>query len=254
MPILADYGCNEQAYIDQEKHKASVCPAVCARCGGKSCLIGHGYYLRKAKDEQRSYFIWVKRWLCKICHRTGSVLPNFLFCRRHYLVRVIQAVVVAFYECGQNWKRVAESCAQQGTPSLRTMQRWCKAFARQAVSWLCGVQTFLAQQDSHSSWLDPQGEAAQAANAATALLGASLHLLAWAKTQWSQLEGYGLNDRLRFLGLWGNGRGWADWSEGSSAHTVCHSGQVSGERLRLGTSSPTRRTPKWPPNSFLRKI
>lgn len=207
MPILADYGCNEQEYIDQEKHKASVCPAVCARCGGKSCLIGHGYYLRKAKDEQRSYFIWVKRWLCKICHRTGSVLPNFLFCCRHYLVRVIQAVVVAFYECGQNWKRVAESCAQQGTPSLRTMQRWCKAFARQAVSWLCGVQTFLAQQDSHSSWLDPQGEAAQAANAATALLAASLHLLAWAKTQWSQLEGYGLNDRLRFLGLWGNGRG-----------------------------------------------
>ena len=36
---------------------------------------------------------------------------------------------------------------------------------------------------------------------------ASLHLLAWAKTQWPELVGYGLNDRLRFLGLWGNGRG-----------------------------------------------
>jgi hypothetical protein len=71
---------------------------------------------------------------------------------------------------------------------------------------LCGVQIFLAQQDSSSSWLDPQGEAAQAGKAATALLGASLHLLAWGKTQWSQLVGYGLNDRLRFLGLWGTGR------------------------------------------------
>jgi hypothetical protein len=68
------------------------------------------------------------------------------------------------------------------------------------------VQRFLAQQDSRSSYLDVQGEAPQAANAAAAVLTASLHLLAWAKTEWTQLVGYGLNDRLRFLGLWGNGR------------------------------------------------
>jgi hypothetical protein len=69
------------------------------------------------------------------------------------------------------------------------------------------VQRFLAQQDSRSSYLDVQGEAPQAANVAAALLAASLHLLAWAKTEWVQLVEYGLNDRLRFLGLWGNGRG-----------------------------------------------
>jgi hypothetical protein len=136
-----------------------------------------------------------------------SILPNFLFSYRHYLVRVIQAVVVAFYECGQNWERVSQTCAQHGTPNLRTMQRWCKAFAGHAPTWLSGVQTFLAQQDSSSPWLDPQGEAPQATNAATALLAASLHLLTWAKTEWSQLVEYGLNDRLRFLGLWGTGRG-----------------------------------------------
>lgn len=69
------------------------------------------------------------------------------------------------------------------------------------------MQRFLAQQDSRSSYLDVQGEAPQAANVAAALLAASLHLLAWAKTEWVQLVEYGLNDRLRFLGLWGNGRG-----------------------------------------------
>lgn len=69
------------------------------------------------------------------------------------------------------------------------------------------MQRFLAQQDSSSSYLDAQGEAAQAANVVTALLTASLHLLAWAKAGWAQLVEYGLNDRLRFLGLWGNGRG-----------------------------------------------
>jgi hypothetical protein len=55
--------------------------------------------------------------------------------------------------------------------------------------------------------LDPLGEALQTTNVVMALLAASLHLLAWAKTQWPELVGYGLNDRLRFLELWGSGRG-----------------------------------------------
>jgi hypothetical protein len=72
---------------------------------------------------------------------------------------------------------------------------------------LAGVQTFLAQQDSRSGWLDAQGEGAQAGNSASALLLASLHLFAWAKTEWAGLVEYGLADRLRFLGLWGSQRG-----------------------------------------------
>ena len=116
MSILADYGCDEQAYIDQAKHKQSACPLGCLLCGGNSCLIGHGYYRRKAKGKQQAYFIWIKRWLCKICHRTLSMIPNFLLPYRHYLVQVVQAVVVVFYENEQSWKRVTASCAQDGTP------------------------------------------------------------------------------------------------------------------------------------------
>ena len=207
MTILADFGCNEQEYIDQEKFKDSICPENCPWCGGQNCLIGDGYYRRKAKDKEQAYFIKVKRWLCKGCRHTVSILPNFLVPYRHYLVRVIQGVVVAFYECHQNWAWISKTCAQHEMPSLRAMQRWCKAFANYAPTWLTRLQTFLAQQDSGSSWLDPQGESLQAENAATALLAASLHLLAWAKTGWLQLVEYGLNDRMRFLGLWGTGRG-----------------------------------------------
>jgi hypothetical protein len=129
MSILADYGCDEQTYIDQAKHRESVCPSVCPWCGGKGSLIGHGYYLRKAKGADQAYLIWIKRWLCKICHCTLSVIPNFLLPYRHYLVKIVTAVVVAFFESEQSWKRVTESCAQDGMPGLRTMQRWCKALA-----------------------------------------------------------------------------------------------------------------------------
>jgi len=207
MLILSDFGCNEQGYIAQAKHKESLRPENCPVCGAQGSLIGHGYYERKVRDEQQAYFIWVKRFRCKACHVTLSILPNFLVPHRQYLVRVIQGVVVACFEQGLNWKRVRQVCAQGGTPVLRTLQRWCKAFGGYASIWLAGVQTFLAQQHSASSWLDPQGEATQAGNSGRALLSASLHLLAWAKTEWEGLVEYGLADRLRFLGLWGCLRG-----------------------------------------------
>jgi Domain of unknown function (DUF6431) len=132
MSILADFGCNEQVYIDQEKYKDCARPKGCPWCGGQGCLIGHGIYQRKAIDEQRTYLIRVKRWFCKNCHRTQSILPNFLLPYRQYLVRVIQGVVVAFFEFGQNWGRVTQICAHLEAPNLRTMQRWCKSFAGHA--------------------------------------------------------------------------------------------------------------------------
>jgi transposase-like protein len=132
MSILADFGCNEQEYIDQDKYKDCASPEECPWCGGQNCLIGHGTYQRKAIDEQRVYVIRVKRWYCKNCHRTLSILPNFLLPYRQYLVRMIQGVVVAFYEFGQNWGRITQIYAQLEVPNLRTMQRWCKAFARHA--------------------------------------------------------------------------------------------------------------------------
>jgi hypothetical protein len=38
-------------------------------------------------------------------------------------------------------------------------------------------------------------------------LHAALHLLAWAKTRWANVQDYGWNDRLRFLWHWGAGQG-----------------------------------------------
>jgi hypothetical protein len=87
------------------------------------------------------------------------------------------------------------------------MQRWCKSFEAQAGRGLGVVQTELAQQDSASEWLDPQGEALRAENSAQALLAAAVHLLAWGKSWWVELAGYGWNARLRFLGLWGSREG-----------------------------------------------
>jgi hypothetical protein len=205
--IVADFGPNPQEYCDQEKQRDCPRPERCFGCQTTGSLIGHGYYLRKPKDKNRAYPIWVKRWKCKVCGQTCSSLPSFLLAHRHYLVESVQETLSARFEGEQSWTGVEVGCAKAGTPALRTLQRWCTAFAGQAPHWLGRVQSALAAQDSGSAWLDPHGEAPRARSPALALLQAAVHLLAWAKTQWAELAEYGWNDRLRFLWLWGSGQG-----------------------------------------------
>jgi hypothetical protein len=169
--------------------------------------VGHGYYHRKPKDKWRAYSVWIKRWKCQACGRTCSCLPDFLLAHRHYLVESIQEVLSERVERKKSWAEVEAGCAEEGTPALRTMQRWEASFAGQASRWLGSVQETLAVQDPGSAWLEVHGEAPKADSPAQALFQAALHLLAWAKTQWAQLAGYGWNDRLRFLWLWGANRG-----------------------------------------------
>jgi len=136
-----------------------------------------------------------------------SVLPDFLLSHRHYVVRVIAGVLEDRLEGKLSWAEVKEKNSLAGLPALRTMQRWCKAYGGEAARWLGAVQETLAQQDSFSRWLDPQGEAPRAQTSAEALLAASEHLLAWGKTRWGEATAYGRNERLRFLWLWGANRG-----------------------------------------------
>ena len=203
MPIVADFGPEPQEYIAETKQENAPRPERCPRCGVKGSLIGHGYYWRKPRDQLQAYRLKVKRWLCKECKRTVSVLPNFLLSYRHYLLRVIEAVLALRLESLASWAVILASSASGGYPALRTIQRWCSSFWEQAEHWLKSVQEWLARQDSRSGWLDAQGEALQSNHPAQALLAASEHLLAWAKTAWAELADYGLNKRVHFLWLWG---------------------------------------------------
>ena len=205
--IVVDFGGEVQTYAGLGKGNACPRPVKCPGCGQENRLIGHGYYRRKPKGVRQGYVIWIKRWRCQACQHTTSCLPNFVLSFRHYLLAVIEKAVVVRFEQQASWKQVEEQSAEQGTPALRTIQRWCQSFGVQAAIWLAVVQRVLAQQDSPSPWLDPQGEALRAGNPAQALLAAAVHLLAWGKSRWAGLAGYGWNDRLRFLGLWGSREG-----------------------------------------------
>lgn len=177
----------------------------CPHCRAAGSLVGHGVYWRKPRDGKRVYRIAIRRWRCKQCGRTVSALPDFLLRFRWYLLGVISQVLVRRAEEVASWSEL--EAEWDGAPVVRTMQRWWASFGEQASRWLGEVDRMLAEQDSGSGWLEPQGEAARAPNREQGLLSATGYLLAWGKTRWREMAGYGWNDRLRFLWLWGSERG-----------------------------------------------
>lgn len=202
MQIVFAFEDGVNGYEDAFRVRRLVEIDKCPVCQTVGCLVRHGVYWRKPRDGERVYRLPIQRWWCKTCHHTISALPDFLLRFRWYVLAVVSGVLVARAEEGTSWGDLETEAA--GAPHLRTMQRWWTAFGEQAGGWLAVIQAFLAQQDSPSPWLDPHGEALRGGDARQALLGAAVHLLAWAKSRWVELAGYGWDDRLRFVWLWGS--------------------------------------------------
>lgn len=205
--IVTEFGCDVQTYMKEFKHLHFPRPKKCMNCQAVDLCIGHGYYTRKPLDQQKAYVIQIKRWLCKGCRCTISLLPSFLLRHRHYVLEVIQQVVVTRFEKQDSWSQVSQRCSEEGAPSERTIKRWSQSFSEHASNWLAVVQQTLARHDATLPWLDALGEATQVRETGSALLQAATHLLAWAKTNWAEVIVYGQDDRLRFLWQWGHSQG-----------------------------------------------
>jgi len=211
MPIVYGFQCTVEYYRDHFEELDIPRPGKCPHCQAVDSVVGHGSYWRKPLDRWKDYLIRIKRWLCKACGHTVSILPSFLLRFRRYLLAVVRQVVTARFEDNASWRQIE----QQGTaevdedcvPSQRTIRRWCRSLDEQAPRWLAAVQRVLADHDVTLPLLDPLGEATVAPTSAGALLHGSTQLLAWAKTEWDNLSGYGRDDRLRFLWHWGHAQG-----------------------------------------------
>ena len=209
MVSVTEFHCLVQEYVAHFSELVFPRPTVCLNCQAVDTLIGHGFYLRQPITPTQVYQVYIKRWYCKACHHTLSLLPSFLFRFRHYGLEVTlrEQVVVTRFEDGASWTQVSQRCAIEGLPSPRTIRRWGVSFAAHAPTWWAAIQQTLAHHDASSPSLDPLGENIGPRDALRALLQAALHLLAWAKTQWPEVRDYGRNDRLRFLWHWGASQG-----------------------------------------------
>jgi hypothetical protein len=205
--IVADFCCSVQDYVAHFARLVFPRPDACPCCGQAGSLVGHGFYVRKALDQAEMFVVRVKRWRCKACRRTTSVLPSFLLRFRHYLLAIISQALTTRFEFGASWLEVLRCVALDDQPSPRTISRWCHSFLKHAATWWTAVTMLLAQVATASPALDPLGPAAGPQDAPRGLLHASLNLLAWLKTQMPEMAGYGLYDRLSCLWHWGYSRG-----------------------------------------------
>jgi hypothetical protein len=77
MQILHPFAGSIQHYFeaitDVDRHRPDHCP----QCEARQPLTGHGFYRRTLADAAFDGMIRVRRYLCRCCRRTVSLLPEF---------------------------------------------------------------------------------------------------------------------------------------------------------------------------------
>ena len=77
MQILHPFLGSAQQYTEEVSHMDRYRPDHCPQCQARQPLTGHGFYRRTLVDVGFDESIRVRRYLCRSCQRTVSLLPHF---------------------------------------------------------------------------------------------------------------------------------------------------------------------------------
>ena len=120
-------------------------PSQCPACGraaglpGALNLVGHGFYRRQLlglDDVPRGVVIFVRRFFCRNCKKTTSVLPPEVHPRRWYAGAAIIAALVRHLILGWSADQVREALgAAPGARAWRTLRRWKAQFLGPLWFW-----------------------------------------------------------------------------------------------------------------------
>lgn len=77
MQILHPHTGSVQQYVEQLADADCYRPSHCPLCHAKHPLTAHGFYSRTIIDPSFDGIIQVRRYLCRTCRRTVSLLPEF---------------------------------------------------------------------------------------------------------------------------------------------------------------------------------
>jgi len=106
-------------------------PARCPQCDARQPLTAHGFYQRTLGDAAWDGVIRVRRYLCRSCRRTVSLLPEFILPYLRFSLAVIaRFLTVRLLENGT--LAAAARAAGQPTMPYQRGQGWVRRFLRQA--------------------------------------------------------------------------------------------------------------------------
>jgi len=109
-------------------------PRRCPVCGHDT-IIGHGRRLRNAHDDRRQR-VWIRRGLCRPCHKTFTILPDCLVPLGHYSLRCRQQACERIAS-GDSAEQATPCCQDPArVPDSSSIRRWARRRLFSAWCWL----------------------------------------------------------------------------------------------------------------------
>ena len=109
----------------------------CLLCHARSCLLAHGFYYRTLVHKNFDDSIPIRRYLCRVCRRTVSLLPDCVLPYLRNSTVIISLFLVSRLLAGGSLRQAAQAAFQPGMPYQRG-QFWVRRFRKQAAG-LCAV-------------------------------------------------------------------------------------------------------------------
>jgi len=181
MQILHPAAVSLQQYSDEISDPARYRPDHCPMCDGRDSLLTHGFYSRSIVDVDFDGFIRIRRYLCRLCRRTVSLLPEFALPYLRFSVSVIALFLTARLLEGRTLKMSAVAARQPAMPYQRG-QFWIRRFRKQAAA-LCAALVALTAPTAAPGFVTRALHMLQSAGWITAhrflLSQLRTHLLGW---------------------------------------------------------------------------
>ena len=121
----------DQELSDPNRYRPDHCPL----CHAPDPLRAHGFYCRTLVDVQYDGCIRVRRYLCLLCKRTVSLLPEFVLPYLRFSIQVIALFLVSRLLNSRTLGAAAGAAFQTNMPYQRG-QFWVRRFSQQAPA-LC---------------------------------------------------------------------------------------------------------------------
>jgi hypothetical protein len=123
---------------DPDRHRPDHCP----QCEARRPLTAHGFYRRTLVDMTFDGSLRVRRYLCRCCKRTVSLLPEFALPYLRFGITVMALFLIARLVGGSTLGAAAVAAMLSGMPYQRG-QFWVRRFRKQAER-LCTALAALA--------------------------------------------------------------------------------------------------------------
>src|SRR3984885_10112046 len=124
-----------QEYSQELSDPSRYRPDHCPLCDGRDPLRAHGFYCRTLVDVNYDGTIPVRRYLCLLCKRTVSLLPEFALPYLRFSIQVIGLFLVSLLLYRRTLREAAAAASQPNMPYQRG-QFWVRRFQQQTVT-LC---------------------------------------------------------------------------------------------------------------------